>query len=94
MMKGRVIVGISSPRGKTNHFSKLFFARYPDTGLPVFNTLIFEGCCKKCKDTGKEDTCDHEPWRFPIWLTPNTKMEAIRLTLSSDVETFKREQRF
>lgn len=92
-MKGRVIVGISSPKGKSNYFAKLFFAKYPGTERPIFNTLIFDGACNKCKEEGKEDTCGHEPWRYPSWLSTNTKMEAIRLSMDTDAETFNREQK-
>lgn len=92
-MRGRVIIGISSPKGKSNYFAKLFFSTYPDTKEPVFNTLIFTGSCKKCTDSGHGSTCNHEPWRYPSYLQVNTKMEAIRITMGDDTETFNREQR-
>lgn len=53
LMKGRVIMGISSPKGKSNYFAKLFFAKYPNTPRSIFNTLIFDGACKRCKEEGK-----------------------------------------
>lgn len=45
-------------------------------------------------DSGKEDTCDHEPWKYPSWLSTNTKMEAIRLSMDTDADTFNREQKY
>lgn len=93
LMRGRVIIGISSPKGKNNYFAKLFFATYPDTKEPIFNTLVFTGACQKCTDNKKTDTCNHEPWRYPSYLQVNTKMEGIRLTMDQDVETFNREQK-
>lgn len=62
LMQGRVIIGISSPKGKNNHFAKLFDAKDPENGDEIFNTLVFQGACKKCKERGKTATCNHEPW--------------------------------
>lgn len=93
LMRGRVIIGISSPKGRNNFFAKLFFSKYPDTKEAIFNTLVFTGSCAKCTSSGKSDTCYHEPWRFPSYLEVNTKMEAIRLTMDQDVTTFNQEQK-
>lgn len=93
LMRGKVIVGISSPAGRNSFFSKLFYATIPSTNRRVFNGYIYEGFCEDCKEKNKMETCSHEPWKYPPWLHISEKMESIRAALGDDMETFNKEQK-
>jgi hypothetical protein len=93
MMKGRVMLAISSPKGKSNYFSRLFFAKYPGTNQNIFNSFIYDGACARCKEAGRESDCNCEMWKYPSWLSHSSKMEAVKIALGGDSETFNREQK-
>jgi len=91
VMQNCVLICISSPQGKNNFYSKLFFQTHPETGEDLFNKFAFEAVCSRCKATRHPERCRHEMWKYPPWLDV-AKMNIVSIVLSEDVGTFQREQ--
>lgn len=86
-MKGKVLVTISSPRGRGNFYTKLF-----SKGLKSINSYEYFGCCDKCKLLKKGHKCQHTPYKYPPWINQD-KIGDIQEILQDQQGTFNREMR-
>lgn len=67
------VLGISTPNNvQGNYYSALLEMERPD-GTPLFKVIDLEVACKKCKEAGIPELCDHKVEIVPFWQTAARK---------------------
>lgn len=67
-VKGSSIIGISTPRGSGNFYSK-FFTMKDNEGNPMFVTCPVGMACEDCRKSGMASQCSHKLHLLPKWKT-------------------------
>lgn len=89
--EGTCFIGITTLNEDPENFiSVLKRLKMPD-GQQIFHCIEIEMTCKRCKELGKEITCNHKEGDKPWWLKQN-RIESIEIIMKQgNEEDFMRE---
>lgn len=89
-LKNCCLICISSPQGKDNPYSRLFFAKNPVTGESMFNTYHAKLVCELCEKKEMLQICPHNKHLFPFWKNED-KQEITAYIMGGRNSTFQQE---
>ncbi len=85
----RVILGISTPAGPENYFTKFF--QLANQQRSTFRVYHVQLCCDRCRERGQEIKCRHRLHLQPPWKSVES-FEENAVLFADQVELFKQEE--
>jgi hypothetical protein len=88
-VKNTAVIGISTPQGEGNYYSKLLDKKGPD-GRTIFRVVHILLVCDRCRAAGVPERCSCLQYMRPSWL-PADRAEMVKRIMSEEADLYSAE---